>query len=167
MIAFGRIEDREARMKIHAEDWGMENVRSNRPDGWPFITAEQAASAPPIGRTRDDDRHGLARRIRLFCALRQESFGGIIHDAPFNLLIDMYLSELTNRRVTVGDACIASRAPQTTALRAIQTLIDGGTIQRTDDMNDNRRKLLSLTDKGRDQVTRFVDRFAASGAFEG
>jgi len=25
-----------------------------------------------------------------------------------------------NRRVTVGDACLAARAPQTTALRAIQ-----------------------------------------------
>jgi DNA-binding MarR family transcriptional regulator len=73
----------------------------------------------------------------------------------------MYVSECRNRRVTVGDACLATRAPQTTALRAIQALVEGGCIERSDDTTDSRRKLLSLTAQGRDRVARFIDRFTA------
>lgn len=122
---------------------------------WPFISSRDVQTPGHA------DRRAVAQRIQNFCQLRQESFGAIIHDAPFNLLIDMYVNECRNRRVTVGDACLAARAPQTTALRAIQTLVEGGCVERSDDATDNRRKLLSLTAKGRDKVARFIDRFAA------
>lgn len=134
---------------------------SGRGDDWPFMGTGGAGG----GRMAAHDRVALARRIQHFCALRQDSFGTIIHDAPFNLLIDMYLSEQAHRRVTVGDACLASRAPQTTALRAIRALVDAGIVRRSDDTSDSRRKFLSLTSRGRDKVSRFIDRFAEDGGF--
>lgn len=137
-------------------------VRKERNADWPFVGGRDAGHAVPVS---NEARHALAQRIQRFCTMRQDDFGPIIHDASFNLLIDMYLSECRDRRVSVGDACLAARSPQTTALRAIQALIDAGTIVRSDDSRDNRRKLLSLTKDGRDQIARFIDRFTASGGF--
>jgi hypothetical protein len=147
-------------MGSHRDSCKREGLREessaspNRSSSWPFIGPDtDAKHARTI-----DARCEVAQLIEQFCALRQDCFNGLIHDAPFNLLIDMYICECTGRRVTVGDACLAARTPQTTALRAIQMLIDADMIVRTDDATDSRRKLLSLTDKGRERVVRFVDR---------
>jgi hypothetical protein len=150
----------EWNQSVARADFGM---RTERNPDWPFVGSGDMVHVSPI---KNDARQVLAQRIQRFCAMRQENFGEMIHDAPFNLLIDMYLSECRDRRVSVGDACLASRAPQTTALRAIQALVDAGTIVRADDSRDNRRKLLSLTKSGREQIARFIDRFAASGGFQ-
>lgn len=157
-------------MGTQANEWNRKTsradvgARKDRNAEWPFIGGDDTG---PAIHGKSDARQVLAERIQRFCALRQDSFGGIIHDAPFNVLIDMYLSEGRDRRVSVGDACLASRAPQTTALRAIQVLVEKGLIVRSDDVRDNRRKLLSLTKRGRDQIARFIDRFVASGGYQG
>jgi hypothetical protein len=149
-------------MGVQVMEFSRSTGRAERDDNWPFIGSSVKVVAPHVP---GDSRQAVAEKIQKFCALRQDAFDGIIHDAPFNLLVDMYLSESKGRRVSVGDACLASRAPQTTALRAIQMLVEDGTIERTGDASDNRRKLLLLTAKGREQVVRFIDRFAALGGF--
>ncbi|QUT05265.1 winged helix-turn-helix transcriptional regulator [Sphingobium phenoxybenzoativorans] len=150
-------------MSLEMREWSRGSDTAGRDDNWPFIGSGIKTSAGT--RMQGDSRQILAEKVQRFCALRQDGFDGIIHDAPFNLLIDMFLSECKGRRVSVGDACLASRAPQTTALRAIQMLVDDGTIERVGDASDNRRKLLLLTAKGREQIVRFIDRFAALGGF--
>jgi predicted transcriptional regulator len=126
---------------------------------WPFIESDEPP-APQSG------RRARAKAIERFCEVRQQVFDGLIRDAEFNLLIDAFLHDELNKRVTVGDACIAARVPQTTALRAIQTLIDSGLMARKTDPSDNRRKLLSITESGREMVARFIDIFDAMGGFD-
>ncbi|WP_336961664.1 winged helix DNA-binding protein [Sphingobium aquiterrae] len=136
----------------------MSAVKGRTPS-WPFIEAE---AAPAL----QGGRRARAKVIERFCEIRQQVFDGLIRDAEFNLLIDAFLHDEADVRVTVGDACIAARVPQTTALRAIQTLIDSGLLIRNTDPRDNRRKLLSITDRGREMVARFIDIFDAMGGFE-
>ncbi len=51
------------------------------------------------------------------------------------------------RPVTVGDACIGSGAPDTTALRRIRRLDQAGILRRAPDPDDGRRSLLWLTNQ--------------------
>ena len=134
------------------------SAAKERSPNWPFIEAQE----PPVPQGA---RRARAKVIERFCEVRQQVFDGLIRDAEFNLLIDAFLHDEADIRVTVGDACIAARVPQTTALRAIQTLIDSGLLIRNTDPRDNRRKLLSITDRGREMVARFIDIFDAMGGF--
>lgn len=49
------------------------------------------------------------------------------------------------RPVTVGDACVGSGAPDTTALRRIRWLEQAGILVRSPDPDDGRRSLLRLS----------------------
>ncbi len=140
-------------------------VTIDRDENWPFIGPGSMSSAKPAS-IEKNPHEILAARIENFCALRQEVFDGLIHDAEFNVLIDVYLNALRGRKVSIGDACIAARVPQTTALRAIQTLVDAAMVIRAEDPRDSRRKLLSLTQQGCDRVSRFIDKFEAHGGFK-
>lgn len=58
--------------------------------------------------------------------------------------------------MTVGDAAAASGTPETTALRAIQSLIGAGELVSSHDPIDGRRKLLHLTPKAKEQMEKFI-----------
>ena len=51
-----------------------------------------------------------------------------------------------------GDACLASSAPHSTALRHVIFLMDAGYVSRVQDPDDARRTLVGLTPKGVDLV---------------
>ena len=70
-------------------------------------------------------------------------------DPAWDMLLDLYLSEIIQRRVSVSSLCIASNVPGTTALRWIASLECEGLVDRTSDPFDKRRYFMSLTDKGR------------------
>lgn len=70
--------------------------------------------------------------------------GGWFADPAWDLLLDLYISELEGRQVAVSSACIATGVPTTTALRCINRLVGTGFLIRTVDPEDARRSIVTL-----------------------
>jgi DNA-binding MarR family transcriptional regulator len=70
----------------------------------------------------------------------------------WNILLDLFISAIERRAVPTGDACLASAAPHSTALRHLIFLMDAGYVTRLPDPEDARRTLVGLTSKGAELV---------------
>lgn len=74
---------------------------------------------------------------------------GLFADPAWDMLLDLYVSEISGQKVSVSSLCIASNVPSTTALRWIASLDCEGLVERSSDSRDRRRYFISLTNKGR------------------
>ncbi|WP_066823439.1 MarR family winged helix-turn-helix transcriptional regulator [Sphingomonas mali] len=68
--------------------------------------------------------------------------------AQWSILLDLFISAFERRTVPTGDACLASSAPHSTALRHLIFLMEAGYVSRLPDADDARRTLVGLTPKG-------------------
>ena len=68
--------------------------------------------------------------------------------AQWSILLDLFISAFERRAVPTGDACLASSAPHSTALRHLIFLMEAGYVTRVADPDDARRTLVGLTSKG-------------------
>ena len=101
--------------------------------------------------------------------LREQFFDAdLFADPAWDILLDLYLSRLDQRRTTVSNLCAAAATPATTALRYINTLVDRGLIVRNPSPLDLRVVDVELTDAAFDRMQQYFGRFsellaAASG----
>lgn len=65
-------------------------------------------------------------------------------DPAWDILLDLFAAELTQRRVSVSSACIAAAVPATTAIRWISRLVREGLLVRQNDPFDGRRVFVEL-----------------------
>lgn len=72
----------------------------------------------------------------------------LFSDPAWDMLLDLYLASLEDRRLSVTDACVGSIAPQTTALRWLDALCACSLVRRVADEADRRRTFVELTPKG-------------------
>ena len=84
-------------------------------------------------------------------------------EPAWDLLLDLFISRVSGRRVSVTSACLAAAVPETTGLRWIGILIDQGLVERSDDSRDKRRNWLRLSDAGF-QVMRSYLKWVAHGS---
>jgi len=78
--------------------------------------------------------------------IRSEIFDAQLFGEPaWDILLDLYISSMTGRPVTVSDACIAACVPPTTGLRYVRNLCNAGLLRRETDDTDKRRYFLRLT----------------------
>lgn len=66
----------------------------------------------------------------------------------WDILLDLLISRLSNKEISVTSCCVAACVPPTTALRWIDLLISQGFVERVSDPEDRRRSLLRLTEHG-------------------
>ncbi len=78
-------------------------------------------------------------------------------DPAWDILLDLALARLNDKRVSVTSLCIAAKVPTTTALRYIKHLTDIGIIERTGDPNDLRRSHLALSDDAFGRMSAYAD----------
>lgn len=89
---------------------------------------------------------------------RNQVFGDDLFAEPaWDMLLDLYANYRLNRTVTIGDLCVASRAPMSTALRWLGLLERKNLVRRTADPLDRRRAFVALTDEGRLKMERTLD----------
>lgn len=101
---------------------------------------------------------------------RRSSFfkATLFADPAWDILLELYVAELEQRRIATTSACIASGVPVTTALRWLKILDDEGLIEREPDPLDRRRIYLRLSRaasegmRGYFQSTRIAFRFASA-----
>lgn len=75
---------------------------------------------------------------------KRRSIGGgeVFGDPAWEMLLDLLLAKIEQRRVSVSSACIASGAPMSTALRLVGRLVDEGVLHKLPDESDRRRHFL-------------------------
>lgn len=70
----------------------------------------------------------------------------LFFDPAWDILLNLALAELQQRRMSVSALCFSMGVPQTTALRWIKSMTDNGWVLRSDDPLDARRKFLELSE---------------------
>lgn len=82
-----------------------------------------------------------------------------IHREPgWDMLLDLYVNQTMGRRIAVTAACVASRAPFTTALRHIKQMCATGVMRRVPDESDRRRLWLELSEETMKSMSDYLDR---------
>jgi hypothetical protein len=102
---------------------------------------------------KDDEDVRLAATARDYLRarrLREELFApGLFCDPAWDLLLDLFASEIEEKRVCVSDASIAANVPQTTGLRWLDMLGRHELVVRRPDPGDGRRCFIELTPNAR------------------
>ena len=86
-------------------------------------------------------RGARARRARYFRAR-------LFADPAWDMLLELYVADLEQRRISVGSLCSQSQVPLTTGLRWIGALADENLITKRCDPLDARRVHVSLSPEG-------------------
>ncbi len=86
-----------------------------------------------------------------------------LDDTIWEMLLDLMAAHLRGEVVTVTSLCMVSDSPQTTALRRIEQMEAVGLVERQPDEGDRRRRIVTLTPKGIDGISRYLS--AVSAAF--
>lgn len=78
--------------------------------------------------------------------LRDRYFEGeLFADPAWDMMLDLFDSELSGRRVSVTSLCAGAAVPATTALRWIKALVQKGLFIRHNDPLDGRRVFIELS----------------------
>lgn len=85
------------------------------------------------------------KRSRFFSA-------ALFADPAWDILLELYLGELEQRRIAVSNLCLAAKVPTSTAMRWIAALVDRGIILRRPDQLDRRRVYVELTQETSDAM---------------
>lgn len=103
-------------------------------------------------------RYRIAKEIFRSRKRRNALFGKDLAGEPgWDILLELYMAEFEQRKVSVSGACYASEAPFTTALRWLERLEGKSWLGRTPDARDGRRFWVNLTDDGIKAMDTFLD----------
>lgn len=107
-----------------------------------------------LGTSRIDNVKGVieARRLRT-TYLADDLFA----DPAWDILLDLFHSEMSQKPVSVSSLCTASAVPATTALRWIKTMTERGLITRRGDTKDARRVFVELSPSTSEAMCRYFD----------
>jgi hypothetical protein len=93
------------------------------------------------------------------CAARRRLYGlfgrRLFCDPSWDILLELFVSTLEGRKVTVSTACMAACAPTTTALRHIAYLVQEGLVMRRPHPADARSTYLELTEPAIAKLTQY------------
>jgi DNA-binding MarR family transcriptional regulator len=137
------------------------------------MLAQRLASLTPAtisnARRQTGDIPALVQLRRYLRArrLRDQLFpADLFADPAWDMLLDLYASELEGRAVSVSSACIASAVPATTALRWLGRLEELELVRRADDKNDKRQTFVLLTESARNAIVRWLEETPALVSWE-
>lgn len=87
---------------------------------------------------------------------REQIFG----EPAWDMLLDLYIHQARNEKVSVKSALIGSGASASTAMRWLGVLDAEGLIRSEDDPADSARRLVRLTPEGYEGITRYLEQIA-------
>ncbi|UUR08919.1 MarR family winged helix-turn-helix transcriptional regulator [Sphingomonas glaciei] len=99
-----------------------------------------------------------AERILLLRRSRVGIFGeGLFGEASWDILLSLYVAELSQYRMTITAVYNEAGVPQTTALRWLQHLVDLGMVVRRPNVVDRRAVFVELTSTTLEKMDRIID----------
>ncbi|WP_138921437.1 MarR family transcriptional regulator [Novosphingobium pentaromativorans] len=109
-------------------------------------SAEQASDTDSAQTHLGDDPAASAKKLYAFRRKRDVAFDSILFGEPgWDILLDLYVATVQDRRISISSACIGAAVPATTALRWVNLLVERGMIERYPDPVDARRSFLRLS----------------------
>lgn len=99
---------------------------------------------PYEGGGKEVDAELIRKLIRAEHSRSRVIGGKLLGDPAWNILLDLLLASIENRRVAVSSACIVAGVATTTALRLINRMVEDGVLVRVPDINDGRRHFLAI-----------------------
>ncbi len=106
------------------------------------------------------DVTGLLQRIQR--AKKRILGEDTLDETTWEMLLDLMAAHLRGEVVTVTSLCMVSASPQTTALRRIEQMEEAGLVERLPDEGDRRRRIVILTPKGLDGMSRYLSAVSAT-----
>ncbi|MFN3457358.1 MAG: hypothetical protein ACK4Z8_07255 [Novosphingobium sp.] len=89
---------------------------------------------------------------------RQDLFPGIqVADPAWDLMLELFIYDAENRRISVTGLGLAANVPGATVLRWLAMFQEAGLIVREPDALDRRRIWIHLTEAGRERIARGID----------
>lgn len=114
-------------------------------DGVPALDFDKEGPSP----SQDRELALLAREMINERRARDRMLGSSLFGEPaWEILLDLFVSQVEGQKVSVSNACDASEAPSTTGLRYLASLTRAGLVDRYDGPNDRRLIYVSLSDEG-------------------
>lgn len=88
--------------------------------------------------------------------LRARYFDGeLFADPAWDMMLDLFEAELSQRRVSVSSLCVAAAVPATTALRWLKSMVEKGLLIRHADPFDARRVYVELSPEASKSLRRY------------
>ena len=148
-------------------DWHLREMQRLITDGLTISDNEKGVYSPTdsniTSNNKVESNHiSLAKILYQNRRDRDTFFGGksLFGEPAWDILLDLYASELMGKRISVTSACIASCTPTTTALRWLAELEGQGLVFRDLDTKDKRRIFVCLTDDGRSRMGAYFSNLA-------
>jgi DNA-binding MarR family transcriptional regulator len=90
---------------------------------------------------------------------RATFFGSeLFADPAWDIMLELFLAQLTQRKIASSDLGVITPVPMSTALRWIEKLADGGWIRRRPDPSDHRRIFVELSARGSAAMQAWIDK---------
>lgn len=125
----------------------MATAFSNFPDA-SSATRAQAAAQTDMRLQDAAERRALEDRLTRLLQSRRRRVQffpeALFADPAWDILLELSLAELQQRRVSISSLCFSAAVPQTTALRWIKSMTSDGLLVRRDDPLDARRTFVEL-----------------------
>ena len=80
----------------------------------------------------------------------------LLGEPAWDMLLDLFISEVHCKPISVTSACVGASVAPTTALRYLEALIKEGLVRRQQDVADMRRSFVRLTDAGRCKMEAYL-----------
>ena len=95
----------------------------------------------------------LAQDARKVLVIRRERLKHLppelFSEPAWDILLDLFVSQMQQKDISVSSACLSSHVPQTTALRWLDVLTNLGLVERYASPDDKRVCFVRLTSAGR------------------
>lgn len=137
----GRIATETERIILEIESRLHRLIETSRRQSAPAAQSSVLAAAA----------EACAARRRLYALFGRRLFS----DPSWDILLELFVSTLEGRQVTVSTACMAACAPTTTALRHIAYLVQEGLVVRRPHPADARSTYLELTEQAVARLTQY------------
>lgn len=116
-----------------------------------------AAQAIVSGKMPASSANFVRQVIASRAARRQYFDNDLFADPAWDILLELYALASEQRRTSVSKLCMAAAVPTTTALRWIDRLHQDKLIERKPDPLDGRRVWVSLSDRGYETMTAYLE----------
>jgi DNA-binding MarR family transcriptional regulator len=127
-----------------------------------FRSLEKIASRPALmtgARAKPEHLVMLAKRIHAFRATRKQFFDTELFAEPgWDILLSLYIAEREGYRMNMSSACLESGAPDTTAVRWLETFFELGLARKRANPLDARSKFVELTSEALESMDRLLER---------
>lgn len=109
-----------------------------------------------------------ARNITRLRAKRHRLFGdGLFGEPAWDILLELYFAAFEGRKLSPSSVGLGAKLPQTTLLRWIEKLREGGWLERSADPLDGRRVFVSLSSKAETAMDEFLSEPEFAGFQDG